>query len=42
VDNIKIDLRDRMGWDGMDWIDLAQDRDQSRALMNTMMKLRVP
>jgi hypothetical protein len=27
VDNIKIDLRD-IGWDGMDWIDLAQDRDQ--------------
>jgi hypothetical protein len=26
-DNIKIDLRG-MGWDGMDWIDLAQDRDQ--------------
>jgi hypothetical protein len=27
VDNIKIDLRER-AWDGMDWIDLAQDRDQ--------------
>jgi hypothetical protein len=27
VDNVKIDLRER-GWDGMDWIDLAQDRDQ--------------
>jgi hypothetical protein len=27
VDNIKIDLRE-IGWDGMDWIDLAQDRDQ--------------
>jgi hypothetical protein len=27
VDNIKIDLREK-GWDGMDWIDLAQDRDQ--------------
>jgi hypothetical protein len=26
----------------MDWIDLAQDRDQSRALMNTVMNLRVP
>jgi hypothetical protein len=26
VDNIKIDLRE-IGWDGMDWIDLAQDRD---------------
>jgi hypothetical protein len=30
VDNIKIDLRET-GWDGMDWIDLAQDRDQWRA-----------
>jgi hypothetical protein len=27
VDNIKIDLRE-VGWDGMDWIDLGQDRDQ--------------
>jgi hypothetical protein len=31
VDNIKIDLRE-IGWDGMDWIDLDQDRDQWRAL----------
>jgi hypothetical protein len=29
------------GWDGMDWIDLAQDRDQCRALVNTVMNLRV-
>jgi hypothetical protein len=29
VDNIKIDLGE-IGWDGMDWIDLAQDRDQWR------------
>jgi hypothetical protein len=36
VDNIKIDLRE-IGWDVMDWIDLAQDRDQWRA-----MNLRVP
>jgi hypothetical protein len=41
VDNIKIYLRE-IGWDGMDWIDMAQDRDQWRALMNTVMKLRVP
>jgi hypothetical protein len=41
VDNIKIDLRE-IGWDGMDWIDLAQDRDQWRALVNTVMSLRVP
>jgi hypothetical protein len=33
VDNIKMDLRE-IGWDGMDWIDLAQDRDQWRALVN--------
>jgi hypothetical protein len=41
VDNIKMDLRD-IGWDGMDWIDLAQDRDQWRALVNTIMNLRIP
>jgi hypothetical protein len=41
VDNIKIDLRETE-WDGMDWIDLAQDMDQWRALVNTVMKLRVP
>jgi hypothetical protein len=39
--NIKIDLRE-IEWDGMDWIDLAQDRDQWRALVNTVMNLRVP
>jgi hypothetical protein len=32
VDNIKMDLRE-IGWDGMDWNDLAQDRDQWRALV---------
>jgi hypothetical protein len=41
VNNIKMDLR-QMGWDGMDWIDLALDRDQWRALVNTVMNLRVP
>jgi hypothetical protein len=41
-DNIRMDLRDRMGWYGMDWIDMAQDRDPWRALVNTVMKLRVP
>jgi hypothetical protein len=40
VDNTKIDLRE-IGWDGMDWIDLIQDRDQWKALVNTVMKLRV-
>jgi hypothetical protein len=37
VDNIKMDLRE-IGWDGVDWIDMAQDRDQWRAVVN----LRVP
>jgi hypothetical protein len=41
MDNIKIDLRER-GWGGMDCIDLAQDRDQWRVLVNTVIKLRVP
>jgi hypothetical protein len=41
VDNIKMNLRE-IGWDGMDWIDLAQDRDQSRALVNAVMNLQVP
>jgi hypothetical protein len=40
VDNIKVDLRET-GWDGMDWINLAQDRDHWRALVNTVMNLRV-
>jgi hypothetical protein len=41
VENIKIDLR-KKGWDVMDLIELAQDRDQWRALVNTVMNLRVP
>jgi hypothetical protein len=41
VDNIKIDLRE-IGWYGMDWIDLAQDRDQWGVLVNALMNLRVP
>jgi hypothetical protein len=36
-----MDLRET-GLDGMDWIDLAQDRDQWRVLVNTVMNLRVP
>jgi hypothetical protein len=40
-DNVKMVFRE-IGWDGMDWIDLAQDRDQWRALVNTVMNLRVP
>jgi hypothetical protein len=39
-DNIEIDLTE-IGWGGMDWIHLAQDRDQWRALVNTAMSLQV-
>jgi hypothetical protein len=41
VDNIKMNLRE-IGWDGIDWIDMTQDRDQCRALINTVMNIRVP
>jgi hypothetical protein len=36
-----IELRE-IGWGGMDWIDLAQDRDQWRALVNMLMNLLIP
>jgi hypothetical protein len=41
VDNIDIDLRE-IGWDGTDWVYLAQDMDKWRALVNTVMNLRAP
>jgi hypothetical protein len=41
VDNIKMDLR-VTGWGGMSWIDLAEDRDKWRALVNMEMNIRVP
>jgi hypothetical protein len=41
LDNIKVDLGE-IGWNGMDWIHLARDRDQYRALVMTVMNLRIP
>jgi hypothetical protein len=41
VNKIKLDLRD-LGRGGMDWIDVAQDRDRWKAVVNTVMNLRVP
>jgi hypothetical protein len=38
---IKMDLRE-VGWGGIDWVDLAQDRDRWRAVVNMAMNLRVP
>jgi hypothetical protein len=40
-DNVQLDLRE-MGWDGMGWIHVAQDRGQWRAHVNTVINLRVP
>jgi len=40
-DNIRMDLGE-LGWEDMDWIHLAQDRDKWQDLVNTVMKLRVP
>jgi hypothetical protein len=41
VDNIRMDLGEE-GWGGVDWIDLAQDRNRWRALVNSVLNLRVP
>jgi len=40
-DNIKMDLQE-MGCEGMDWIDVAQDRDKWQALVNAVINLQVP
>jgi hypothetical protein len=41
VDNIKVDLRE-IKWDGVDWVNLAEDWDRWRALVNTVKNLGVP
>jgi hypothetical protein len=40
-DNIRKDLRE-MGWEGVDWMQVAQDSDQWRSLENVVINLRVP
>jgi hypothetical protein len=40
-DNINVDIKEK-GWGGMNWIDLAQNRDKWRALVKTAMNIRVP
>jgi hypothetical protein len=41
VDNIRMDLRE-VGWGDVDWIDLAKDRNRWRALVHSVLNLRVP
>jgi hypothetical protein len=41
VDNIRMDLRE-VGWGDVDWIDLAQDRNRWRAVVNSVLNLQVP
>jgi hypothetical protein len=41
MDNINVDLRE-IGWDGVDWIDMAQDKHHWRDLVNTVLNLQVP
>jgi hypothetical protein len=40
-DNIRVDLKE-IGWECVDWKHLSQDKDQWRALVNTVMNLRIP
>jgi hypothetical protein len=40
--NVRSMYLGQIGWDGVDWINVALDRDQWRALANTVMNLRVP
>ena len=40
-DNIKMDFQE-VGYEGVDWIELAQDRDRWRAFLNEVLNLRVP
>jgi hypothetical protein len=40
-DNIRMDLREK-AWEDVDWLHVTQDRDQWRALVNTVMNFRVP
>jgi hypothetical protein len=40
-DNIRMDLRE-VGWEVVDWMHLAQDREQWRVLVNTVLNIRVP
>jgi hypothetical protein len=41
MDNIKMDLGE-VGWDSVEWIGLAQDRNRWRAVVNSALNLRVP
>jgi hypothetical protein len=41
LDNIRMNLME-IGWEGVDWMHLAQDRDQCQALVNMIMDLQVP